>query len=157
VLQKFNQQIENTPYEIVHIASHGQFDRNPKNTFLLTYDDKLTLDKLHSLLSFSQIRKNSVELLTLSACQTAVGDERAALGLAGVAIKAGAKSAIASLWFVDDDSTSRLIVEFYRNLRNQPQWSRAQALQQAQQTLAATPAYRHPAYWSPFLLIGNWL
>lgn len=141
----------------MHIASHGQFDRNPNNTFLLTYDDKLTLDKLQSLLGFSQIRENSVELLTLSACQTAVGDERAALGLAGVAIKAGAKSALASLWFVNDESTSQLIVEFYRNLLNQPQWSRAKALQQAQQKLAATLAYQHPAYWAPFLLIGNWL
>ena len=157
VLQKFNQQVTATPYEIVHIASHGQFDRNPKQTFLLTYDDKLTMDKLQSLLSFSQIRQQPVALLTLSACQTAVGDERAALGLAGVAIKAGAESAIASLWFVDDESTSQLIVEFYRNLLNQPQWSRAKALQQAQQKLAATSAYRHPAYWAPFLLIGNWL
>ncbi len=157
VLQKFNQQIEGTPYEIVHIASHGQFDSNPNNTFLLTYDDKLTMDKLQSLLSFSQTRKQPVALLTLSACQTAVGDERAALGLAGVAIKAGAESAIASLWFVDDESTSQLIVDLYRNLLNNPQWSRAKALQQAQQKLAATPAYQHPAYWSPFLLIGNWL
>jgi CHAT domain-containing protein len=157
VLEKFNQQIARTPYEIVHIASHGQFDRDPKKTFLLTYDDKLTLDRLQSLLGFSQIHQNSVELLTLSACQTAVGDELAALGLAGVAIKAGAESAIASLWFVDDESTSQLIVEFYRNLLSQPQWSRAKALQQAQQKLAATSAYRHPAYWAPFLLIGNWL
>ena len=156
-LENIKQTLENTPYEIVHIASHGQFNRNPKKTFLLTYDDKLTMDRLQNLLGFTQLRKKSVELLTLSACQTAVGDERAALGLAGVAIKAGAKSAVASLWFVNDESTSLLIAEFYRNLMQNPTLSKAKALQQAQQKVASLPEFRHPAYWAPFLLIGNWL
>ncbi|MBE9561631.1 MAG: CHAT domain-containing protein, partial [Proteobacteria bacterium] len=80
----------------------------------------------------------------------------AALGLAGVAIKAGARSALASLWFVDDDATSQLITDFYKQLQN-PNLSKAQALQNAQRSLASKRKYRHPAYWSPFLLIGNWL
>jgi CHAT domain-containing protein len=101
------------------------------------------------------LRKNPVELLTLSACQTAVGDERAALGLAGVAIKAGARSALASLWFVNDESTSKLVTEFYQQLQN-PTLSKAQALQQAQKSLMEQ-GYQHPLYWAPFLLIGNWL
>jgi len=157
LLEQFGQTLKASPYEIIHIASHGQFDRNPKKTFLLAYDNKITMDRLQTLLSFGQERKKPVELLTLSACQTAVGDERAALGLAGVAIKAGARSAIASLWFVNDESTSQLVTEFYRTLTQQPQLSKAEALQVAQQKLAATQDFRHPAYWAPFLLIGNWL
>lgn len=143
-------------HSIVHIASHGQFDRDPNKTFLLTYDSKLTMDLLEQLLTLTRHREEAVELLTLSACQTAVGDERAALGLAGVAIKAGARSALASLWFVNDESTAQLIGEFYHQLQD-PSLSKAQALQKAQLKLIAHPNFRHPAYWSPFLLIGNWL
>ncbi|MDM8558357.1 CHAT domain-containing protein [Candidatus Parabeggiatoa sp. HSG14] len=155
-LEHVNQALQSTPYEIVHVSSHGQFDRDPKKSFLLTYDNKLTMDRLETLFRLSEMRKDKVELLTLSACQTAVGDERAALGLAGVAIKAGARSALASLWFVDDDATSQLVAEFYSQLRN-PALSKAQALQSAQKELTKQRKFRHPAYWAPFLLIGNWL
>jgi len=157
LLNNLNQVLKQEPYSIVHIASHGQFDRDPKKTFLLTYDDKLTMNRLKNLFKFSELRKEAVELLTLSACQTAVGDERAALGLAGVAIKAGARSAVASLWFVNDESTSQLISEFYRQLQQNLALSKAQALQNAQQKLYEQRTFQHPAYWSPFLLIGNWL
>jgi CHAT domain-containing protein len=150
----FSQALKTTPYLIVHIASHGQFSSDPQKTFLLTYDKKLTMNKLEELLRVNET--SAVELLTLSACQTAVGDERAALGLAGVAIKAGARSALASLWFVNDNSTSQLISEFYRLLKNS-QLSKAQALQQAQLQLLEGETFSHPAYWAPFLLIGNWL
>ena len=146
-----------TSYSIVHIASHGQFRRDPKDTFLLVYDSKLTMNKLEGLIKFDQRHKTPVELLTLSACQTAVGDERAALGLAGVAIKAGVKSALASLWYVKDDATSQLMTLFYEKLINNPELSKVQALQEAQKTLIAQSKFRHPAYWAPFLLIGNWL
>jgi CHAT domain-containing protein len=155
-LSNLNQALQTTPYQIIHISSHGQFDRDPKRSFLLTYDDKLTMDRLENLLKLSDSRQEKVELLTLSACQTAVGDERAALGLAGVAIKAGARSALASLWFIDDEATSQLVAEFYRQLQQQ-NLSKAKALQQAQAKLAAQKRFRHPAYWAPFLLIGNWL
>ncbi|OQW92696.1 MAG: hypothetical protein BWK78_00880 [Thiotrichaceae bacterium IS1] len=155
-LEHVNQVLQKTPYSIVHIASHGQFDRDPKKTFLLAYDDKITMNRLERLLSFSQLRKEPVELLTLSACQTAVGDERAALGLAGVALKAGARSALASLWFVNDEATSLLITEFYKQLK-QNNVSRAGALQNAQKMLISQRGFQHPAYWAPFLLIGNWL
>lgn len=144
------------PYSIVHIASHGQFDKNPKNTFLLTYNSKLTMDKLEQLIRIGKFRKEPVELLTLSACQTALGDDRAALGLAGVAVKAGARSALATLWFIDDASTSRLITDFYRQLRDSG-LSKAKALQQAQIGIINDPNLDHPAYWAPFLLIGNWM
>lgn len=147
--------LQSTPYSIVHIASHGQFDRDPNKTFLLTYDGKLTMNRLESMLSLSQFRKEAVELLTLSACQTAVGDERAALGLAGVAVKAGARSALASLWFIDDEATALLVTLFYQALSQSH--SKAQALQQAQIQVLKKHYFRHPAYWSALLLIGNWL
>lgn len=147
--------LQATPYSIVHIASHGQFKRDPRQTFLLTYDSRITMNKLEQLLNLSEIRQTPVELLTLSACETAVGDERAALGLAGVAIKSGARSALASLWLVDDLATATLSSTFYQQLKQQP--TKALALQQAQITLLKQPQFRHPAYWSAFILIGNWL
>ena len=97
-----------------------------------------------------------LELLTLSACQTAAGDDRAALGLAGIAIKAGARSALATLWYINDQSSSDLVTEFYRQLQD-PSISRATALQRAQLQLLNVPGYEHPGYWAPFLLINNWL
>jgi filamentous hemagglutinin family protein len=157
VLPNLRQSLQTGPYEIVHIASHGQFERDPDNTFLLAYDSKLTMDHLEELLYFSQLRKEPIELLTLSACQTAVGDERAALGLAGVAIKAGARSALASLWFVNDEATSKLIVAFYENLQNPEVKNKAEALRLAQKALIKDKRLRHPAYWAPFMVIGNWL
>jgi len=97
-----------------------------------------------------------VELLTLSACETAAGDDRAALGLAGVAIKAGARSALATLWTVNDPAAAQVVSDFYRALRD-PALSKAKALQQAQVATLKDVRYRHPNYWSAFLLIGNWL
>jgi CHAT domain-containing protein/uncharacterized protein HemY len=145
-----------TPYQIVHIASHGQFDSDVNKTFLLTYDGKLGMTKLEQILGLSKFRTNAVELLTLSACETAAGDDRAALGLAGVAIKAGARSALASLWTVNDPASAELVSGFYRGLQD-PAISKAKALQQAQLQLLKDARYRHPNYWSAFLLIGNWL
>jgi len=149
-------ELEILPYAVVHIASHGQFDSDPRKSFLLTHEDKLTMDGLEQLMRLSKFREEPVELLALSACQTAAGDDRAALGLAGVAIKAGARSALASLWFVNDEATSRLVTEFYSQLQNSGK-NKAQALQQAQFYIMEKPEFSHPAYWAPFLLIGNWL
>jgi CHAT domain-containing protein len=144
-------------YSIVHIASHGHFDSDAKKTFVLTFDSKLTLDDLEQLLRPSQLRDKPVELLTLSACQTAAGDDRAALGLAGIAIKAGARCAFATLWFVNDQSSATLVSDFYTQLRDHPDISKAKALQAAQLKLMADQRYAHPCYWAPFLIIGNWL
>jgi CHAT domain-containing protein len=144
-------------YSIVHIASHGHFDNDARKTFVLTYDGKLTLDQLEQMIRPSQIKDQPVELLTLSACQTAAGDDRAALGLAGIAVKAGARSAFATLWFVNDEASSMLVADFYTNLHNVPGISKAQALQKAQIKLLSDPRYEHPCYWAPYLIIGNWL
>src|SRR5437016_4218172 len=156
-LAKLNRKLTDEQYSIVHIASHGQFDRDVRKTFVLTFDSKLTLNELEALIRPSQYRGQPVELLVLSACQTAAGDDRAALGLAGVAVKAGARSALATLWFVNDQSTSALITEVYNQLRQTPPVSKARALQAAQIKLLSDRRYRHPCYWSPYLIIGNWL
>jgi CHAT domain-containing protein len=150
------QELDKTPYSIVHIASHGQFDRDPDQTFLLTHEDKLTMNQLEQIVGIGQYRDKPVELLTLSACQTAAGDDRAALGLAGVAVKSGARSALATLWFVNDQATALLVSDFYQHLKDSSV-SKAGALQQAQINILSDRRYRHPGYWSPYLLIGNWL
>jgi CHAT domain-containing protein len=152
-----NRKLTGDQYSIIHIASHGQFDRDVRKTFVLTHDGKLTLNDLEALIRPSQYRGRPVELLVLSACQTAAGDDRAALGLAGVAVKAGARSALATLWFVNDQTTSALITEVYSQLHSSPSVTKARALQAAQIKLLSDRRYRHPCYWSPYLIIGNWL
>ncbi len=149
-------QLQTKPYTIVHVASHAQIERDPKDSFILTYDGRLTMDGLERFIKLSRFREKPIELLTLSACSTAAGDERAALGLAGIAIKAGARTALASLWFINDESTSILVSRFYEQL-GQRDTSMAQALRHAQLSLLAEHRTRHPGYWAPFLLIGNWL
>ncbi|PON16804.1 hypothetical protein C2W62_16555 [Candidatus Entotheonella serta] len=153
---RVKEKLQGEPFSIVHIASHGQFRGNVHDTFVLTFDDKLTLNELDDLIGLLRFRDEPLELLTLSACQTAVGDDRAALGLAGIAVKAGARSALATLWYINDQASSLLVSTFYRHLQD-PSQSRASALQQAQLSLLKEQRYRHPAYWAPFLLINNWL
>jgi CHAT domain-containing protein len=114
------------------------------------------MDDLEKYMSMTTFREQPIELLTLSACQTATGDDRAALGLAGIAVKAGARSALATLWFINDQASAVLVSEFYTQLQD-PSLSKVKALQQAQLKLLEDRRYRHPIYWSPFLLIGNWL
>ncbi len=143
-------------FSIVHIASHGEFGNYVENTFLLTFDDKLSLDRLNQMIGVFRFRDDPLELLTLSACDTAAGDDRAALGLAGIAIKAGARSALATLWNINDEAAVDLVLDFYRELKN-PATSRAVALQRAQLKLIENPRYEHPGYWSAFLMINNWL
>lgn len=143
-------------YSVVHIASHGQFGGSIEDTFLLTHDGRIAMNDLETYIGRTSRRDRPVELLTLSACQTASGNERAALGLAGVAVKAGARSALATLWSVNDKASAQLVSHFYETLRGGAE-SKAVALQGAQRALLADPRFHHPAYWSPFLLIGNWL
>lgn len=149
-------ELEHTPYPIVHIASHGEFFENSGNTYILTWDGKLTMDQLEKLMMIGKFRKDPVELLTLSACVTAAGDDQAALGLAGVAVKAGARSALATLWYINDHTGYEISTEFYRQMQD-TSFSKAKALQQAQIKLIEGQRFRHPGYWAPFLMIGNWL
>lgn len=153
---RLERELREGQFGILHIATHGQFAPDADQTFLLTFDGKLTLSQLDQLVGLFRFRQDPLELLTLSACQTGVGDDRAALGLAGVAVKAGARSALATLWFINDEASAALVSEFYRQLRN-PSLSKAMALRAAQVKLLQDRIYEHPAYWSPFLLLNNWL
>ncbi|MEA5602780.1 CHAT domain-containing protein [Nostoc sp. UHCC 0252] len=165
--ESFQKTLDKRRYPIVHIASHAQFGIIPEDTFIVTgKNEKLTIIQLEDSLRNLSNKSDNVELLTLTACETAVGDDRATLGLAGVALQVGVKSAIASLWNVTDESTSELVKEFYTNYRNSGM-SIAEALQKAQIKMIhaqkSSPSdnihtsYNNPAYWAPIIAIGNWL
>ncbi|MDZ8027197.1 MAG: CHAT domain-containing protein [Nostoc sp. DedQUE11] len=150
-------QIDSVPFSVVHLATHGQFSSNADETFVLAWDKPIKINELKDLLrSREQTTPEPIELLVLSACETAEGDKRAALGLAGIAIQAGARSTLASLWSLDDESSARLIGQFYKELATK-QVTKAEALRQAQLSLLKDPDYRHPIYWAAYVLLGNWL
>jgi CHAT domain-containing protein/Flp pilus assembly protein TadD len=168
------------PFKLVHIASHFNFEPGDetKSFLLLGGGRTLSLDQLKSM---SQIF-SKVELLTLSACNTAtggVGEGKEVEGFAVLAQRQGAEAIIASLWPVSDSSTSQLMRRFYRLRDEHPGMSKAEAMQQAQLALLRPEVKRtitddnkrviqstfkvdpnapfaHPYYWAPFILIGNW-
>ncbi|MBL1179332.1 MAG: CHAT domain-containing protein [Pantanalinema sp. GBBB05] len=157
---KFRERVTASSYPIVHVATHGQFSSDPDATFLLTASPQpVNTNELQSLLhDRAQGGVVPIELLVLSACETATGDKRAALGLAGVAVRAGALGTIASLWAAKDASTALLMTQFYQALSQPQGLTKSQALQQAQKSfLRSDSPYNHPRYWAPFVLIGNWL
>jgi len=151
-------------FSVVHLATHGIFSSNPDETFIIAGDGQtIDVNTLSALLNSSS---KHPELIVLSACETAAGDERAILGLAGVAVRSGTSSTIASLWSVDDSSTSQLMNHFYQEFKN-PASKKVDALQKAQLSLMnslrndpPSPALKnlppHPYYWSPYVLVGNW-
>ena len=153
--QSLEQELKQAVYPIIHIATHGQFGTIPEDSFLVTgNNEKITITQLESDIRRFSGGLEPVELLALTACQTGIGDDRATLGIAGITVQAGVRSALASLWYVNDDFTQELVTKFYDNLRSQ--MSKAEALQEAQKTLINQKNI-HPAYWAPFILIGNWL
>jgi CHAT domain-containing protein len=162
--EKFNkknlqEKIKSSP-NVVHLATHGVFSSNREQTFILTGDNNsIGIDEFRNLLNpKDRIRNRNIELLVLSACQTASGDERAALGIAGVVLHSGASSTIATLWNVSDAATAKLMEEFYKNLTNRDKkMTRAEALRSAQVSLIRDKKYNHPLYWAPFILAGNWI
>jgi len=163
----FQQQIQDSDFSIIHLATHGLFSSQPENNFIITGDENIiNIQELSDLLN--TLQGESPELLVLSACETAIGDERAVLGLAGVAVRSGARSTLASLWSVGDESTATLMAEFYSQF-SQAGVKKAQALRSAQlslidslrlgeeqqfQDLKDLPP--HPYYWAPYILVGNW-
>jgi CHAT domain-containing protein len=153
----FQNQVNSRSFPVVHLATHGVFSSNADKTFILAWDKPIKVNELNNLLrTRDQSRPDTIELLVLSACQTAKGDTRAALGLAGVAVRAGARSTVASLWSINDESTALLMSQFYQELANQS-LSKAEALRRAQLALLKNPQYQRPLFWAPYVLIGNWL
>jgi CHAT domain-containing protein len=156
-VEAFQEKIKFSDYPIIHIATHGQFSSSLQDTFLLTWDRRIDLDLLNQIL---QVRTKSpekaIELLILSACETATGDKWAALGLAGIAIKAGARSTIATLWSINDRATAQLMNNLYETITTQS-IGKAEALRQAQLSILQDSQYEHPFYWAAYTIIGNWL
>lgn len=156
--ENIQQQINRVPFNIVHLATHGKFSSNPEETYLLDWNRRISVKDLDTLLR-SQTNKKPIELLILSACETATGDKRAALGLAGVAIRAGARSTLATLWQINDASTAQFMLEFYQQLQN-PNLTKAEALRNVQLSFlhqGAETDYNRPYHWAAFILVGNWL
>ncbi|MGI0489395.1 CHAT domain-containing protein [Pantanalinema rosaneae CENA516] len=172
--QQLQRELTQNSYPIVHLATHGKFGIDARDTYLVTggkqanrqeqgnprppaaqpYNEKLTINQLYQIMR-NVPPAHRVDLLVLTACETAVGSDREALGIAGLALQAGVQSAIASLWQVDDRSTAELITQFYQALQREP--SRAKALQAAQKVWLSQHQDSHPGYWAAFILVGNWL
>ena len=150
--------LDTEEFSVIHLATHGQFSSQLEETFILTWDSLLKINDLNNLLQLNNPQLNNIELLVLSACETALGDERAALGLAGIAVRAGARSTLATLWSVDDLSTAQLMSEFYRQLIEN-QVSKAEALRRAQLKLwqEQSQDWQRPYFWAAYTLVGNWL
>jgi CHAT domain-containing protein len=159
------QEVRSTPISIVHLATHGQFSSQAEETFILVFDDRADSDRgdridINQLQELLQNRESNdseeIALLVLSACETAKGDARAALGLSGMAIRAGARSTLATLWKADSRVTAQLLPSFYQQLyQSQPNLNKAEALQAAQKALRHEVSY--PSQWATFVLLGNWL
>ncbi|MGK7928386.1 MAG: CHAT domain-containing protein [Spirulina sp.] len=176
-VEQLKRERQQTPYGIVHLGTHGEFKAGkPEESYIVLGDRKLPLDRMRAL----NLDNPATELLVLSACRTALGDIEAELGFAGLAVAAGVKSALGSLWYVDDAGTLALMGTFYDRLRDAP--IKAEALRQAQLALLRgetrlegsdifisgtsfplTPelaklgdrSFLHPYFWSGFTLIGS--
>ncbi|MCT7988414.1 CHAT domain-containing protein [Laspinema olomoucense] len=137
---------------VIHLATHAAFvNGQPEDSFIMLGDgDRITLRDLE------QWSLPNVDLIVLSACQTAMGgqmgDGTEILGFGYQMQKVGAKAAIASLWSVDDGGTQALMTAFYNSLKTGE--NKTAALQKAQLALLESD-YSHPYYWASFILIGN--
>ncbi|WP_392530005.1 CHAT domain-containing protein [Nostoc sp. C117] len=155
-LQRFKKELTQKNFSIVHITTHGQFSSDPLKTVLVAYDQLINIRDFDSLIrGKTQNSQDTIELLVLSACETAKGNKQSAMGIAGIAAQAGARSTVATLWRVDANSTALFMEEFYKGLNNG--LTKAEALRQAQLSLLSNPQYQKPYYWAPFLLVGSWL
>ncbi|HEY9295529.1 MAG TPA: CHAT domain-containing protein, partial [Phormidium sp.] len=153
IWNKVTKSLKNSNFSVLHIATHGKFSSNRQETFILDFENKpLNMDNLDSLFQ----DEDPIELLTFSACETAEGDNRAVLGLAGLAVKSQALSTLAGLWQLDDNFSAKLMIQFYEQLKTSG--TKAKALTVAQQTLLQESSeFKHPSFWSPYIIVGNWL
>lgn len=152
--EAFRQALDKGDYQVIHLATHGQFGTTRESTYLLAADGAIHVDELDKV--FRQGKR--VELLILSACKTATGNDRAVLGIAGTTVRAGARSAIASLWSLADAPGALFAQSLYENLGN-PGITRAEALRQAQLALKKNEEqdFSHPRFWAAYVLVGSWL
>ena len=152
-------QLNDNPFSIVHLATHGQFSSDPNRTFILLWDRLVNIRDLNLILQHrNEARSDPLDLLVLSACETAIGDKRAALGLAGMVVRTGARSTLATLWQINDESTSTLMSRFYRYLESNKNYNKAEALRLAQLELWQNQRqdWQVPTFWAAYVLVGNW-
>jgi CHAT domain-containing protein len=140
--------------DVLHLATHAAFNGQSDQSYIVVDTQLVPLSTLRALIVGNRARGDELDLIVLSACETALGDDQASMGLAGAAVQAGAHSAIASLWSVNDASTALLMKAFYARYRSGD--SKSEALRQAQLSLLADPRYQRPNYWAAFALIGGW-
>ncbi|WP_339374260.1 CHAT domain-containing protein [Oscillatoria nigro-viridis] len=156
-LTNLQQELALANIPILHIKTHGQFSSDPEKTFLVAFGTLLKSNDLDKLIKRGNKKDvRAIELLVLSACKTAQGDDRAVLGLSGVAIRAGARSTVSSLWVAEDAVNTKIIVRFYEELR-QPGMTRAKALHNAQKAYFQAKEDQEPHFWAPYIIVGNWL
>ena len=155
-LEQFGKAVGSGDYRILHIASHGVFGGDANSSYIMTYDDLLTMNRMDFLLRDRESDTNPIELLTLSACETAEGNERSPLGFSGAAIKAKAKSVIGTLWPVGDEAARKIMEKFYEGY-TRGKLSKSAALRNAQRELLRDDNLSHPFFWAPFVVIGNWM
>ena len=151
-LDNFVKQTENDKYDVIHIATHGEFSGIARDTYLQAYQHKISLKELEQILNQRE-RDSKLLLLTLSACDTAVGNKRAILGLAGVAIRSNVDNVLGSLWTVSDEEMVSFTSDFYRYWI-EDELTKSQALRLAQIDLIKDPNF-HPAIWSSLILISS--
>ncbi|MEK7990764.1 MAG: CHAT domain-containing protein [Thiotrichaceae bacterium] len=144
-------------FDIIHIATHAVFESVFTGRFLVAHNEHILMSDFEAMIG-NKIRQQPLNLLVLSACNTATGDENAVLGLAGVAIKARASSVLGSLWAVPAEETGKLMIDFYdKLLKDETIDSKASAWQQTQiEYLDNNTGTQHPYYWAGFILIGSW-
>jgi CHAT domain-containing protein len=141
--------------DVLHVATHAAFNGRSDRSFIVANDEAIPMSDLRGLITANRARGDELDLLVLSACETAVGDDEASMGLAGAAVQAGARSAIASLWEVNDAGTVELMKAFYAGYR--VGLSKAEALREAQlKLIAAGGDLAQPNIWAAFTLLGGW-
>jgi CHAT domain-containing protein len=150
-------ELQTNQYSAIHWKTHGVFSSNPDDTFIVASNQVIKPNDLSRLINTgSQEKTTPIDLLVLSACQTAKGDNRAVLGLAGIAVKAGASSTLSTLWRAEDEANTKLMTDFYQAL-SQPNMTKANAIHQAQLSLfKSNIEYQDPHYWANYILVGNW-
>ncbi|NEN94847.1 MAG: CHAT domain-containing protein [Moorea sp. SIO3I7] len=147
-------ELNSSYFPIVHLGTHGQF--SSEDTFILAWDKKITAKDFEELLgSREQEKFDPIELLVLSSCGGAVGNNQTPFGLAGLALRSKVSSILGTLVAVNDESTAELMVQFYQEF-TQRNLTKAEALRRAQLTLLKNDPFSHPNYWAPFVLIGDW-
>lgn len=155
--ENLQKRLSSGDYSIIHLKTHGVFSSDPQETFIVAFQELIRSRDLGNLIQAGNRHgETPIELLVLSACSTATGDNRAVLGLAGVAVHAGVRSTLSTLWDAQDIPNTWLMIRFYEEL-SKPGMSKAQALRLAQLSLMNEAGYLAPHLWAPYIVVGNWL